>query len=178
MFNFAVRLLSDSRQAGKKQKIHGKPALPENSEMTERARIMPSNAFIGRPTRPTEGELAAELGRAKALWDQLIVGLADDLQINGQEWGSYSKKAGWSLRLKRSGRIIVYLAPCQGCFLASFALGGKAVEAARKSRLPGKAIKIIDESRRYAEGTAVRIVVKSPGDAAIVRKLAVIKGEN
>ncbi|MBZ5532059.1 MAG: DUF3788 domain-containing protein [Acidobacteriia bacterium] len=146
--------------------------------MTEKAGIMPSNAFIGRPTRPTEGELAAELGKAKLLWDQVIVGLADDLQVNGQEWSSYSKKAGWSLRLKRAGRIIVYLSPCPGCFLASFALGGKAVEAARKSRLPEKAIKIMAQARKYAEGTAVRIVVKSPGDAAIVRKLAVIKAEN
>lgn len=146
--------------------------------MAEKIQTTPLNAFIGNPSMPTGAELAAELGKTKALWDQVIADLADDLKVDGQEWKSYSKKAGWSLRLKRAERIIVYLSPCRGSFLASFALGGKAVEAARKTKLPEKAVKIIDEARRYAEGTAVRIEVKTVGDVAIVKKLAAIKMEN
>jgi hypothetical protein len=140
---------------------------------------MLQNAFIGKPEKPTDEELAAELGSpSQALWDQLVTGLAREYGVAIQEWNSYSRKAGWSLRLKRGERNIVYLAPSRGCFLASFALGDKAIQAARRSKLPPGAIKILDEARRYAEGTAVRIEVHAAKDIAIVKKLAVAKLEN
>jgi uncharacterized protein DUF3788 len=81
-----------------------------------------TNAFIGSPKRPTESELSAALGAGKALWDELVDGLARETKLT-REWNSYSKKAGWSLRLKRGDRNIVYLSPFRGCFRASFALG-------------------------------------------------------
>ena len=138
-----------------------------------------SNAFIGKPEMPTDDDLAAELGRsAKALWDRLLAGLAEQHDIITREWNSYSPKAGWALRLKRDKRTILYLSPCRGCFRASFALGGKAVEAARGSGLPQRVIQIIDSAKRYAEGTGVRIDVNGPADIAIVQKLAAIKLAN
>jgi hypothetical protein len=137
------------------------------------------NAFIGKPEMPTDDDLAAELGRsAKALWDRLLANLAERHHIVTREWNSYSRKAGWALRLKHGERAILYLSPCHGCFRASFALGGKAVEAARASDLPAGAIRIIDSAKRYAEGTAVRIEVKGPADIAVVLRLAAIKLAN
>lgn len=136
------------------------------------------NAFIGKRDRPTEDELAAELGATKALWDRLVGDLAEECSITIQEWNSYSPKAGWSLRLKKSERTIVYLVPCRGCFRAAFALGDKAVQAACRSKLPPKVITTIKGAKRYAEGTAVRIDVTRPGDLAIVKKLAAVKLEN
>src|ERR1039458_9189850 len=119
------------------------------------------NAFIGKPDMPTDDDLAAELGRsAKALWDRLLAGLAEQHNIVTREWKSYSPKPGW------------------GCFRASFALGGKAVEAARGSGLPQRVIQIIDSAKRYAEGTGVRIDVNGPADIAVVLKLAAIKLAN
>jgi hypothetical protein len=137
------------------------------------------NAFIGKPGMPTDDDLAAELGRsAKALWDRLLASLAERHNIVTREWNSYSPKAGWSLRLKRDKRTILYLSPCRGCFRASFALGGKAVEAARASGLPQRAIQIIDSAKRYAEGTGVRIDVNGPADICVAMKLAAIKLAN
>ena len=139
---------------------------------------MTPNAFIGKTKQPTDGELTAALGPAKALWDQLIDDLADECGVIGQEWNSYSRKAGWTLRLKREQRNIVYLSPCEGCFRVSFALGDKAVQAARQSKLPPRVIKIINEAKRYAEGTGVRITLKTLKDLAAVRMLAAIKLAN
>ena len=136
-----------------------------------------TNAFIGKVKEPSNAELEKALGPTKKIWSQLLAGLAAD-GIDVQEWGSSSKKLGWSLRVKRDDRIIVYLAPGEGCFLASFAMGSKAIQAARRSDLPQTVIKIMDEARRYAEGTAVRLNVKTAKDAAAVRKLAKAKLEN
>lgn len=137
------------------------------------------NAFIGKLEAPTDGDLAAELGRtATALWDQLLASLAEQHGITIREWNSYSSKAGWALRLKKGKRAILYLSPGHRAFVAAFALGGKAVEAARRSGLPQRAIQIIDSATRYAEGTAVRIEVNGPADLALVRQLAAIKLAN
>jgi hypothetical protein len=135
--------------------------------------MMPANAFIGSKQPPTDEELAAALGAAKAHWNRLLA----DLALT-PEWNSYSPKAGWALRLKREKRNIVYLSPCRECFLASFALGDRAVAAAREAKLPKPVVKLIDEAKRYAEGTAVRIEVIGAKDLAVVRKLVGIKLEH
>ena len=136
-----------------------------------------TNAFIGKPKKPTESELASELGTSKALWDELVDDLAKEYRL-AREWNCYSKKAGWALRLKRGDRNIVYLSPFRGCFRASFALGDKAVQAALASGFPKPVIKLIQEAKRYAEGTAVRIDVNEPEDISIVKQLVVIKLEH
>lgn len=136
------------------------------------------NAFIGKTEKPSHEELAAELGSAKVLWDDLLLALAAECNADIHEWKSYSRKAGWSLRVLCKKRAIVYLSPCRGSFRASFALSDKAVEEARESKLPPKTLKIIEEAKRYPEGTAVRIDVTGPKDAAVVKKLAAIKLKN
>ena len=139
---------------------------------------MGSNAFIGKPDKPTEDELAAALGPAKVVWDRLVGELTGECGLSADEWGSSSPKAGWSLRLKRGERRIVYLSPWRGRFVAAFALGDRAVQAARAARLPLRVKQIIDEAKRYAEGTGIRIEVSSPKDVPAVRKLVEIKLAN
>ena len=136
------------------------------------------NAFIGKLKKPTDGDLTEALGPVKALWDQLLSELADQFKLVEQEWNSYSPKAGWAMRLKRKKRNIVYLSPCQGCFLVSFVLGDKAIQVARQSKLPKQVIKIIDEAKRYAEGTGIRLEMKKPKDIDVIKKLTAIKLDN
>jgi hypothetical protein len=140
--------------------------------------MLSANAFVNRAEKPADDEVAAALGAAKALWDGLLRELADEFGLVATEWYCYSRKAGWSLRVKQKERSIVYLSPGKGAFFAAFALGDKAVAAARASKLPQRAVKFIDEARKYAEGTAVRIVVKRPADISVVKKLVAAKLQN
>jgi hypothetical protein len=127
-----------------------------------------TNAFIGWPAAPSDAELAAELGAAHSLWARL----RSEVPLPG-EWRSYSKKSGWSMRLKKGERNIVYLVPGRGGFDVSFALGDRAVAAARERGLA----KMVEGAKRYAEGTAVRFAVKGPKDVAAAKKLVEIKLE-
>jgi hypothetical protein len=127
-----------------------------------------SNPFIGKAEAPSDADLAAELGTAKALWDRVRAGL----QLPG-EWHSYSKKAGWSMRLKRGERNIVYLIPGSGEFEVSMVFGDRAVVAARDRGLAA----VFEGAKRYAEGTAVRFRVKGARDFTTVKKLVDIKLE-
>jgi hypothetical protein len=136
------------------------------------------NAFIGKPTQPTSRELAAALGPAQAVWDQLLTLMADDFQVADREWTSYSPKAGWSLRLQRKKRNIVYLAPCPGAFRVAFVLGDKALAAVRESKLPARVMKMLKEAKKYPEGTAVRLEGADAEDLETIRKLAKAKIEH
>lgn len=136
------------------------------------------NAFAGRSDPPTEKTLAEALGPTLPLWKGLVADLREALKIDLVEWHSTSAKYGWSLRLQLKKRNIVYLGPRQGWFVAAFALGDRAVAVARKSDLPQEVIQNINTSKRYAEGTAVRIDVKTPADVEVVKILSKIKIEN
>ncbi|HTP32931.1 MAG TPA: DUF3788 family protein [Candidatus Acidoferrales bacterium] len=133
--------------------------------------------FIGRKVPPTEADLAVVLGSVKPLWDELLTLLAREQGIEPEPWKSYSPKAGWSLPLRLAKRRIVYLAPGHGFFLASFALGDKAV-AAWRGRSPAVAREFLRDAKRYPEGTAIRIQVRTPEDLMVVRDLAAIKLAN
>ncbi len=136
------------------------------------------NAFIGKQEEPSDAEVARELGSTKPFWDRLLGTLTANCDCDGREWNSYSRKAGWSLKVKHKDRTIVYLSPSRGCFMASFALGDKAVKAAKQAELPQSALTLIAHAKRYAEGTAVRIDVHGSKDVAVVEKLAAIKLKN
>ena len=138
---------------------------------------MSPNPFIGKLKEPTEDELTAELGPARAVWDQLIARLATECNIVVREWHSYSPKAGWALRLKVKKRNILYLSPRRGSFQVAFVLGARAVEAAARSRLPRKVVRLVEEGKRYPEGTAVYLPVAAATDMAAIVKLAAIKLE-
>jgi len=137
--------------------------------------VEPANAFIGKTQPPTEADIATALGRSATAWSDFIAGMIRNHNVSEQEWKSSSPKYGWSLRLKVRGRTIVYLAPCGGCFCASFVLGPRAIEAAHLASLPKAVLEAIDNAPRYAEGTGVRLFVKSAADLDPIRELARIK---
>jgi hypothetical protein len=137
---------------------------------------MEPNAFVGKKSKPTESQLALVLGPSKSLWDQIIEELSNECPT--QQWSSYSVKAGWSLKLKRKDRTILYLSPYAEGFRASFVLGDKAVRATRDAGLSRAVLKLIAEAKKYAEGTGIRVDVTSAADVEDVKNLATIKLAN
>jgi hypothetical protein len=143
----------------------------------KKVRVDFPNAFIGRKTQPSAKDLAATLGDSLAAWKDLTVWLTGK-GISTKEWHSISPKYGWALRPKLKSRNILYMAPCAGCFRVSLVLGDRAVAAARASDLPKAVLKEIAGARRYAEGTGIRLLVKTAEDLAPVRTLVEIKLQN
>lgn len=139
---------------------------------------MTVNAFISKPSQPSDKELAAALGPAKAVWDQLLADLSDEHDVNDHEWKCHSLKWGWSLRVKRKQRTIVWLSPRPGSFEVLFILGDKAMRALREIKLPQRVIKVVNDAPKYPEGTGVRLEVKSSRDIGTLKKLAAIKQAN
>jgi len=111
------------------------------------------NALAGRTKRPSKTDLKSILGASHPLWTQLVSDVKRDLNLDGADWHSSGVKYGWSYRLQRKGRNIVYLGPGAGMFVAAFVFGDKAVADIRKSDLPEYVVKMLAEAKRYGEGT-------------------------
>ena len=128
------------------------------------------NAFIGRAEAPGDEDLSVALGKRRAVWDEVLKKLGEEFGLTEWEWNSYSKKFGWSVRVKQGKRNILYLSPCESqCFRIAFVLGAKAVEAVRASG-PARAVKVLDEGVKYPEGLGVRWDV-GPRDWPVIRAL-------
>jgi hypothetical protein len=134
--------------------------------------------FLEKSQSPSASALAIALGSTSAFWRELTRGIAEQHAPITEEWVYSGKTYGWSLRLKRKKRAVVYLTPLADGFRASFALGERAVHAARESALPKPVLRLIDEAPRYAEGRAVRMEVKRASDVKYVMQLAAIKMAN
>jgi hypothetical protein len=137
------------------------------------------NAFKGKSDRPTDAEIANTLGPAAPLWTEFVQWMAQEEGVTEQEWkGIVVKKYGWSLRLKENKRNIVYLSPGESCFMASFVLSDKALNAAKKLKLPEAAAKEIATAQRYPEGNGIRLLVSKASHLRAIRTIATVKLAN
>jgi hypothetical protein len=136
------------------------------------------NAFIGHTAKPTSLEVATALGPSVAAWAQLIDWLAEVHGVLVHEWRSDAIRYGWSLRLRKKDRTIVYLGPCQGCFRVSFVLGARAMKVVRETNFSPAVTQAIAEAPHDAEGTGIRLIVHEAADLLPIRTLVEIKLAN
>lgn len=128
-----------------------------------------------REHRPDVENVRTALGYLEEQWFDLKQRLASEFDPVDEQWVYSGRNRGWSRRLKRRRRAVVYLTPCDGFFRASFALGEKAAAPANDSRLPADLKTLIEQAPKYAEGRAVRIEVHGPGMVPHIVELARIK---
>ena len=139
---------------------------------------MALSAFADKSKKPNEADLMKTLGRSGGHWKAIVDTVSADFAPLDLSWGYAGAAWGWSLRLKQKKRTVMYLTPCERHFIAGLVLGDKAVRAARRADLPKTVLQIIAQSKRYAEGTGVRIEIRNKKDREAVLALASIKMEN
>jgi hypothetical protein len=136
---------------------------------------MSPSAFLDRGSPPGEPALEAVLGERAGLWASLRAHLSSEFAPLTEKWSFSGKSHGWILQLRQRQRTILYLVPCSGYFVASFALDEKAYQAAQRSGLPARVLAIVRTATTYAEGRGVRLEVRNRRDLASVERLASIK---
>lgn len=139
---------------------------------------MALSAFDDRSKQPRTGDLTKVLGRTGPHWDSLTAHIAAEYAPLDATWSFAGAKWGWSLRLRRKKRTVLYMTPCEKHFLVGFVLGEKAVKAAHQGGLPDAVLSTIDAARKYVEGRGVRIEVRSKKDLEVAKRLAAIKMAN
>lgn len=136
------------------------------------------SCFADRSAAPSESDVRDALGGSGVSWHALIRRIEKNHPNLRQVWGYTSKSTGWGLRLMQGERVIVYMTPCIGHFLVSFALGEKAVREIARAGLPKHITDVIEAAKKYAEGRGVRFRVENGDDLEALEKIAAIKIAN
>lgn len=134
--------------------------------------------FDDKSHQPTNEDLTEALGRSKKLWDALIEHVEREFEPVTLQWNHSGTKYGWSVRLIRKKRTILYLIPQAKHFLTAFVLGKKATDVVRESDLPADIMEAIEEAPVYAEGRGFRLPTKTKRELEAMKKLAAIKMAN
>lgn len=133
------------------------------------------SVFGDKSNPPTEDDLRRALGPAASAWDELVARIHHDHAPAAERWNFAGARFGWSLRLCRGDRVVLYLIPQAGRFLVGIVLGAKAVAAARSAGLPEAVLQALAEAPRYAEGTGLRLMVSDASQLQPIRTLAALK---
>lgn len=136
---------------------------------------MALSAFENKSRAPTAAEVRTVLGKTAILWTELIDSVAAASGGVTEAWNFSGAKYGWSLRLKKKERVLLYLTPQRGSFLVGVALGEKAAAAAVRQPSSSAALALIDKAPRYAEGRGIRMSVTTRRDVRIALELAALK---
>jgi hypothetical protein len=135
------------------------------------------SAFDDPARSPAPAAVGRCLGEVAPLWAELVAHVAGTCPPLDEVWNFAGANFGWSLRLKRADRILVYLTPQDGRFLVGLVLGEKAVAVAAEKGLPPAVLALLDAAPRYAEGRGIRLTI-APGDGLdTVRHLVALKAE-
>lgn len=132
---------------------------------------MALSVFDSGRAAPKPAELAVTLGRSAPHWESLIAWSGEAHAPIREVWKDAGAKFGWSLRLVRGERVVLYLIPQAGHFLVGVVLGVAAEAAARKRGLPQPVLDLLDAAPRYAEGRGIRVPVRTRAGLAAIRVL-------
>jgi hypothetical protein len=136
---------------------------------------MALSAFDDKSHPPQPDEIHQIFGSTAKLWQAIISHVTGTYPPITEHWNFSGAKFGWSLRLKQKDRIILYLTPQEGHFLAGIVLGEKAARAAHENGLPEAVLNLIDAAPKYAEGRGIRMAVISDDEVEVVKQFVKLK---
>jgi Protein of unknown function (DUF3788) len=128
-----------------------------------------------RPASPSSADFTDLLGPASALWSELQEAIRAACPTVTERWVYGGRKYGWSCRLERGSKGLLYMTPDSDHFRVGVALPDAARETALASDLPAQIREELAAATRAMEGWPVRIPVRTADDVAVALKLAEIK---
>ena len=137
-----------------------------------------SSTAADRPAPPTSAELVELLGSTSELWTELQQAIRARYEPVTERWVYGGRKYGWSCRLERGKKGILYMTPDAGHFRVGLALPDAARDAALVGDVPLHIREELAVATKAIEGWPVRMPVRTAGDVAVAVKLAEIKLSN
>jgi hypothetical protein len=136
---------------------------------------MALSALDDKALNPTPADLTRVLGPSEEAWHHLVSRIEATYGPLSAEWSFSGAKYGWSFRLRRKKRTILYMIPQERSFLVGLVLGDRALALLRRDDLDGDVLALIDEAPRYGEGTGFRIPVTSISDCSDIETIVEAK---
>ncbi len=131
--------------------------------------------FTDKAKQPTDKDLEKALGSTYPLWQSLTAFTHDAYPGARENWNFPGAKYGWSFRISGKKRVLLYLLPRDGYFKAALVFGPKAYEAILNSDIADSIKEELRNTKVYAEGRGIRIVVRNKKVLKDIEKLITIK---
>lgn len=136
---------------------------------------MALSALDDKTAEPTAAALAKVLGSSEGTWRHLISRIEASHGPLTEDWTYSGAKYGWTCRLRKKKRTILYLIPQTEGFLVGVVLGDRALTLLRRDELSTEVLALIDEAPRYGEGTGFRVPVASVADCGEIETIVEAK---
>jgi hypothetical protein len=114
-------------------------------------------------------------GPAACLWTEVVETLRGAHSPLTERWVYGGSKYGWSCRLERGKKGILYLTPDVGHIRMGMALSDAARDAVMAAEVPAQVRQALAVATRAPEGWPVRLPIRSAEDVALTLRLAEIK---
>lgn len=126
------------------------------------------------PTRippPSESELHAVLGGARALWNEIVRQMETAYAPLDRLWKPSKAGFGRMCLLQHKTRTLLYLTPDDGKIWVAIVLGDRAYRLAMAIELPAAIKTMLSAAKPYAEGRGIRFAVSSTDDIRTIVRL-------
>jgi len=139
---------------------------------------MATSIFDDRSQVPDEVMLARVLGDSAKHYGEMISYMEDRYGALSREWKFYGKNSGWTMKMIRGTRNLLFFIPQEGYFRLAFTFGDKAVGKIMESDVPQTLKDELAGAVKYAEGRGLQLTVAAPEDLDAAKMLIDIKAEN
>lgn len=132
---------------------------------------MKYDRMLNKSERPSESDIVKLIGSRVDLWESIHTYVKQNYTFE-PELAFFTKKYGWTIRYRRSGRTLCYFFPEEDAFSILIVLGAK--EAAKveavKSTLNEEVAAVFDNTEQLHDGRWmwIRILDQSDLDSLIV----------
>ncbi|MCP4135135.1 MAG: DUF3788 domain-containing protein [bacterium] len=132
---------------------------------------MKFDRMLNKAVRPSEGEMLEFIGSRVDLWERIHNYVKEHYDFK-PELAFFTKKYGWTIRYKKSGRTLCYFFPEDGAFSILIVLGAKEsanVESIKK-KLNKKVRTVFENTEQLRDGRWmwIRMLEKSDIDSLVL----------
>ena len=128
--------------------------------------------LLNKEKRPSEDEIIKTIGEKSSLWLEIHEFVGKNFSFS-QELVFFTKKYGWTIRYRRSGKTLVYFFPEDNAFSVLLVLGGKESEQVDliKDKLEASVRSVFENTEQLHDGRWLWIRVLTKSDVASVKLL-------
>jgi hypothetical protein len=140
--------------------------------------LMMYERFLDKGKKPNKQEIEKSMGNLYPLWIEIDKYIEEKYDFT-KELIFFTKKYGWSIKYRKSGRTMLYLFPEQGAFSALIVLGKKESETVNsmKDQLSEGVKKVFDITEQLHDGRWLWVRILTDSDLNSLKLLLKTKAK-
>ena len=125
--------------------------------------------LLNKEDKPSDEEIIKTIGKSSHLWLEMHKYIKENYDFTS-ELVFWTKKYGWTIRYKKSGRTFGYFFPEKGAFSVLMVLGKKEAESINLTKLNKKVKEIFNNTEQLHDGRWLWIRILTKSDVECIKE--------